>query len=114
MDESTDRDKPLLQSRDRVENGMEILTYCAGFCTATNCDKLSESVSLTSVWLITADPHKGWSISLMPQRQLLRNALARFCDHRTRKYMPSMQLRRNIPSVYKRCTLIAPRPPAPR
>ena len=41
MYESTDIDEPLLQARDRVGNGMEILTYCAGFCTATNSDKLS-------------------------------------------------------------------------
>jgi hypothetical protein len=44
MYESTDIDEPLLQSRDRVGNGTEILTYCAGFCTATNSDKLSDRV----------------------------------------------------------------------
>ena len=44
MYESTDIDEPLLQSRDRVGNGTEILTYCTGFCTATNSDKLSAPV----------------------------------------------------------------------
>jgi threonine synthase len=43
MYESTDMAEPLLQSRDRVGNGTEILTYYAGFCTATNSDKLSEA-----------------------------------------------------------------------
>ena len=49
MYESTDIDEPLLQARDRVGNGMEILTYCAGFCTATNSDKLSEHAKV-SAW----------------------------------------------------------------
>ena len=44
MYESTDIDEPLLQSRDRVGNGTEILTYCAGFCAATNSDKLSDFI----------------------------------------------------------------------
>ena len=43
MYESTDIDEPLLQSRERVGNGTEILTYCAGVCAATNSDKLSDS-----------------------------------------------------------------------
>jgi hypothetical protein len=36
------------------------------------------------------------SICRQVQRQLMRNELARFYHHRTRKYIPSMKLRRNI------------------
>jgi hypothetical protein len=36
------------------------------------------------------------SICRQVQRQLLRNELARFYHHRTRKYIPPMKLRRNI------------------
>jgi hypothetical protein len=56
-----------------------------------------------------ADPHRGGSISLKPfltlgvssicrhvQRQLLRNELARFSHHRTRKCLPPRKLRRDI------------------
>ena len=49
MYESTDIDEPLLQSRDRVGTGTEILTYCAGFCAATNSDKLSDPGMLCGI-----------------------------------------------------------------
>jgi len=38
--------EPLLWSWDQIGNDEEILIYFAGFCAATNSDKLSETVIL--------------------------------------------------------------------
>ena len=83
------------------------------------------ALTLIAVWFLIEETHRGqqWTPALtLPQvryglsvlllevfcppgidficrhvpRQLLRNELARFYHHRTRKYIPPIKLRRNI------------------
>jgi hypothetical protein len=42
-------DEPLLWAWDQVGNDEEILIYFAGFCAATNSDKLSDLAKADSV-----------------------------------------------------------------
>src|SRR5262245_2589412 len=56
--ESVGIDESLLQSSERIGHEVEILTYFAGFCAATNCDKLSD-YRLHAHGLCAAQTHRS-------------------------------------------------------